>query len=220
MFDPKWEEMFKSNAWGKYPSEDVIRFIARSFFKSPDRALVRILDLGCGAGANTWFLAREGFSAFGIDGSASAVDRASALLKKDGLTANFRVADFAVLDFPDAHFDAVVDANAIQHNVWRDIERIYAEVRRVLKPNGKFFSMMVADGTTGSESAERVEPNTFRNFQAGLITRGVLAHLFTRDEIKGLWRDYRDVNVNQLTRTDGAGEDQIAHFIVSGTKGV
>ncbi|ELB7666084.1 SAM-dependent methyltransferase, partial [Campylobacter upsaliensis] len=32
-----WEEIFSKKEWGKYPSESVIRFIARNFYNAKDR---------------------------------------------------------------------------------------------------------------------------------------------------------------------------------------
>jgi len=71
-WDPVWEQVFTSQAWGRYPGEDLIRFVARNFYAAPDRAAVRFLEVGCGTGTNLWFLAREGFAAHGIEGSATA----------------------------------------------------------------------------------------------------------------------------------------------------
>lgn len=85
-WDPIWEEVFHSQEWGKYPGESLIRFIARNFYKR-NRKEVRILEIGCGTGANIWYLCREGFSAYGIDGSKKAVSLANNRIKTEGLTA-------------------------------------------------------------------------------------------------------------------------------------
>ncbi|MEI9897627.1 MAG: hypothetical protein WDN28_28155 [Chthoniobacter sp.] len=50
-WDPVWERLFREQEWGKYPPEHVIRFVARNFYKAPDRKQVRLLDLGGGTGA-------------------------------------------------------------------------------------------------------------------------------------------------------------------------
>lgn len=60
-FDQSWEEIHAKRIWGGYPSEHVIRFVARNFYGVQNRDCVRILDFGCGAGAHTWYLVREGF---------------------------------------------------------------------------------------------------------------------------------------------------------------
>lgn len=48
-FDETWEEIHKTQEWGKYPTEHVIRFIARNYYKK-ERSKIRILDFGCGGG--------------------------------------------------------------------------------------------------------------------------------------------------------------------------
>ena len=73
-FDTIWETIHSKEEWGKYPSEPVIRFIARNYYKL-DRSSVKILDFGCGAGSNTCYLARVGFDTFAFDGSRSAIGK-------------------------------------------------------------------------------------------------------------------------------------------------
>jgi 2-polyprenyl-3-methyl-5-hydroxy-6-metoxy-1,4-benzoquinol methylase len=68
-----WEQIFASRPWGKYPPEHAVRFVDRNFYRIPDRANTRLLEIGCGPGANIWFMAREGFGVSGIDGSRTAI---------------------------------------------------------------------------------------------------------------------------------------------------
>ena len=49
-FSEEWEKIHSTQEWGRYPSETVIRFIARNYYKT-EREKIKILDLGCGAGA-------------------------------------------------------------------------------------------------------------------------------------------------------------------------
>ena len=57
-----WQNIFENKEWGKYPSETLIRFIARNFYNVSDRKAINILELGLGTGTNLWFCAREGFT--------------------------------------------------------------------------------------------------------------------------------------------------------------
>ena len=43
-FDQSWEEIHAKRIWGGYPSEHVIRFVARNFYGVQNRDCVRILD--------------------------------------------------------------------------------------------------------------------------------------------------------------------------------
>ena len=49
-FDETWEKIHSTREWGQYPSESVIRYVARNFYKSNPRKAVKILDFGCGGG--------------------------------------------------------------------------------------------------------------------------------------------------------------------------
>ena len=48
-FSEEWEKTHSTQEWGRYPSETVIRFIARNYYKT-EREKIKILDFGCGAG--------------------------------------------------------------------------------------------------------------------------------------------------------------------------
>jgi len=212
-FDETWEKIFSERPWGKYPNEDVIRFVMRHFSKAADRKSIRILDLGCGGGAHAWFLAREGFDVYALDGSESAVGQTKKLLEQNNLSAQLQVGDMNRLDYPSDFFDAVVDNNSIQHNRWADILKTHLEIRRVLKAEGRLLSIMLNEGTTGSETAEKIEEGTFKNFKKGLITTGVLAHLTSKAELDILSRSLQDVSVETVTReTLGA---TISHYVLT-----
>jgi len=99
-WDPIWETVFKDHEWGKYPGENLIQFIARNFYKK-ERKKVNLLEIGCGPGANIWFIAREGFHVTGIDGSETAIVKAKARLQKENLDAQLFIGDISNLPFED-----------------------------------------------------------------------------------------------------------------------
>lgn len=103
------------------------------------RSGVRVLDLGCGQGATTWFLSREGFTVIPVDGSQSALAKMTKRLREEGIEVQPYCCDIAQLPFPDNFFDVVIDVVSIAHNT--NYEDIFKEVSRVLKPGGRFFSM-------------------------------------------------------------------------------
>src|SRR5258708_2265107 len=118
-WDSVWEQVFTSQPWGKYPGEDLIRFVARHFYGRQERHAVRFLEVGSGTGANLWYIAREGFAAFGIEGSAAAAELARRRLGAEcpGWDAAPRsgridVGDILQLPAADSSFDAVLDSEA------------------------------------------------------------------------------------------------------------
>ena len=69
-----WNKIFTQKEWGRYPSENLIKFIAKNFYHLK-RSEINILEIGCGPGANIWYLSREGFISHGIDISSVAIPR-------------------------------------------------------------------------------------------------------------------------------------------------
>lgn len=217
-FDQAWERIFKAQSWGKYPTEEVIRFVASRFKDQSSRSQIRVLDLGCGGGAHTWFLAREGFDTYAIDGSESGIRQTEALLRAEGVKANLTVGDFTKLDYPAEFFDAVIDSSAVQHNTLRDIRTVHSQIWKILKPGGYFCGILINTQTTGREATEQLDENTFRNFQDGIIQSELLVHFFTEVEIRDLLTPYEEINIESTTRTVSNGKYQFGHFVIASRK--
>ncbi|MBW3019080.1 class I SAM-dependent methyltransferase [Candidatus Woesearchaeota archaeon] len=183
-WDPIWEKVFQEQDWGSYPETELVRFASRIFKdEKREKSAIKILDLGCGSGANSWYFAREGFSVYAIDGSPTAVEKTKRKFAKEGLTGNFLVADFLKIPFPDDFFDCVVDIGSIQHNAFENVHKIVSEIKRVLKPNGKFFGMMM------------FEDNSLSYWKGQL-------HFFKENELKELFRDFGELKLDYIQRTD------------------
>jgi 2-polyprenyl-3-methyl-5-hydroxy-6-metoxy-1,4-benzoquinol methylase len=202
-WDPVWEEIFNQQGWGsKYPSEDLIRFVARNFYKAPVRGDIKILEVGCGPGANLWYMAREGFSVYGIDGSKMAIDRAREMLNQDcpGWKGELLVGDMADLSYDNQFFDAVVDHEAIYSNSYEDSKVIIKELDRVLKKNGKLFSRTFASGCWGYATGEKVGHNAWIVSEGPIFNKGY-ARFTDLAEIPDLFTGFKINEVELLTRT-------------------
>lgn len=144
-----WEQIHSTRSWGKYPNEELVRFIGGKFFKIPreERGKIKILEVGCGQGANLWFLAKEGFDVYGMDISPSAIRKAENYLSEAyGLKANLKVADVGGLPYKRGYFDLVIDCTTIQHISFTDHKKAYEEIYRALKHTGIFWSFHIAKG--------------------------------------------------------------------------
>lgn len=95
----------------------------------------RVLELGVGLASTGWDLARRGAHVVAIDISPVAIERAQATAKAEGLdTIEFRVMNAEQLDFGARSFDGVIGSGILHH---LDLDRVFAEIRRVLKPSGQ-----------------------------------------------------------------------------------
>ena len=175
-WEPAWDKIFRIKEWGKYPPLELVRFIARNYYNVLDRKKIKILDLGCGPGAASWYMAREGFSICGIDGSPTAIGLAKKRFKKEHLSGDFKIGDIVKIDYPDNNFDCVVDIACIQHNSPENIKLIISEAYRALKKGGRFFSMM------------RSKDIHVKDWPGQM-------HFFSQTEIKKILKRFRDLDI-------------------------
>jgi SAM-dependent methyltransferase len=220
--DPSWEAVHSAREWGKYPPEELVRFVAWRYYQRQNRQDVRLLDLGCGLGTGVWFFSREGFHAVGIDGSPSAIARLKDRLTREGLTADLHVGDVVTslpVLFPEASFDAVVDITCLCCLPSAEARRTIEQVARVLKPGGRFLSMLFDVTTWGYGEGREVEPHGFTDVPDGPFKDRGLIRLYAREELEALFAALPIVGVESTTRTMDNGRRTVKHWVVECMKG-
>jgi ubiquinone/menaquinone biosynthesis C-methylase UbiE len=117
---------------------DVLPEIARDLL--PEfRGARQMLDVGCGPGQVTLFLAESlpGTEVTGVDIAPTMIElaRGHAARSPAASRVRFEVADVAHLPFADATFDVVASTGSIKH--WPDQAAALREIHRVLAPGGR-----------------------------------------------------------------------------------
>ncbi|MGK9169184.1 methyltransferase domain-containing protein [Inquilinus limosus] len=110
--------------------------LAQDLGLGPD---LHVLEVGCGIGGPArHFAAAHGCRVTGIDLTAEFIEAAEALTRRCGLAGlvSFRQGSALATPFPDAGFDAATLIH-VGMNI-ADKAALFAEVRRVLKPGGRF----------------------------------------------------------------------------------
>lgn len=217
MWDPVWEAIFSGRqGWNRYPPEELVRFMAWNYYAMPDRSAIRVLELGCGPGAGPgWYLAREGFSYAGIDGSPTAIERSKRRFADEGLSGEFAVGQIESLPWDAASFDCIVDIACLQHNAMEPTMRIIDEIHRVLRPGGRHFSLTTRPGCWGDGCGERVDECSYRDLAEGPFTKMGVVRFSTAEQLRLMYAAFDDLALEHSIRSMDSERHEVANWIVT-----
>jgi SAM-dependent methyltransferase len=186
-----------------YPFDAVVSFLFRWRPSSKRREETDVLEIGCGAGNNLWFAAREGFSVFGIDASQTAISFAQERFASENLVGDLRVGNFVSLPWENNTFDLGIDRCSTACIGFHGQLVAVEEVRRVLRPGGIFFFNGYSNEHTSAQSGEQLEDDRITNISAGTLV-GVGALGFnSKRQIKLLFANgWKILKMEHLKLTD------------------
>lgn len=174
------------------PQADTLRFFKflkkEKDFRLEDK---NILDLGCGTGRNSNYLASRDNSVIGIEFSKTALDLAIARAKKSDLLVDYRLGDMGEpYNIKDASIDVVLDITSSNSLDEKGREIYLQEVYRVLKPGGYFFVRALSkDGNKNVKNLLAKSPgkekDTYIIKEIGLVER-----VFSRDDFIALYSKF------------------------------
>ena len=149
----------------RYPNEELLRFFGRYYFSEPteQRRSTRVLEMGCGSGANLCMIAREGFDAYGIDLSPEAINLCAQILENGGTTATLHTGSMTACPYPENYFDVIVDVFSSYCLDEANFGAFLDEVGRLLRTGGRFFSYTpskVSDAFLNPGPSRRIDAST------------------------------------------------------------
>jgi SAM-dependent methyltransferase len=153
----------------------------------------RALDLGCGTGTNSIYLARHGYQVVGVDFSSKAIAAAHAKANDAKLAIDFCVADVTRLDFLNSPFDYVLDIGCL-HAIDETGRARYAEhIARLTQP-GSVFMLYAFSPRPANERRHRIQfrnvgitPEQVEKLFASNFKLEKIEHGGDRDERKSAW---------------------------------
>jgi len=217
-----WEKQYRErgfNSQREYPNESLIAFVKRNF-KSGDK----ILELGCGSGANIWFLGKEGREVYGIDYSETGIEYCKKMLDKWGTKAKLTIGDIKKLPYENNHFNAIVDVVSIQHLTFSEHVACLKEIYRCLRSGGRFFSYHLGENSISytNGGGKLIDKNTVDNIvdkDKPLAGNGQTCFL-SRNDYRDLLEQsgFRDVIIDTVTRSYNNQEFFIEYLVVNAKK--
>ena len=158
-FSDEWDKCYKDHTQlSVWPWSDIVSLVNRygkELISVGRRA--RVLELGCGAGANIQFFIALGMNYSAIEGSSTIVKQLHE--RYPDIADNIKVGDFTQVQPFQGGFDIVVDRASLTHNTTKAINSALQLAFDSLKPGGVFigtdwFSKNHSDFKGGDQSED------------------------------------------------------------------
>lgn len=169
---------------------------AAKMFK--EQGYEKVLDLACGTGKHSLYLAKKGFTVYATDIAPSAIEIAREKARNLRLDIDFRVHDMQSIPFNDGFFDAVICTWSIHHGTVAQIQQTIAEIYRVLRPGGTVLTDLPAAGTWDYMQGREIEPDTY--IEVNDEERDVPHHYTTREEVLRFFGGYSNTQIRLAYR--------------------
>lgn len=180
-----WDDYARFYDWEN--AQTMGRRDVRFWQRLASRTAGPVLELGCGTGRVAVPVARAGAHVFGIDRSASMLDRARKRARRAKLDGSLQLVrgDVRHLPFPDASFGLVAAPYGILQSLLDDatLDAALASARRVLRRGGTLGIDLVSDLISWSEYDRRVK---LQGPAGRGGTRITLVESVRQDRVRGL----------------------------------
>lgn len=189
MTNQAWEEIYAGGQQlNRYPFSEIVSFFFRHRNALPSEG-ARALDVGCGSGVHSNFLANQGCRVLGIDFSTSAIDSARKTYPHEAIT--FEVADFDCFEPVSQQFDVVVDRCATTHSSVPTTKMFYQNLRGSLRPGARIFWQGFAWDNSGRELGRDNSDGSWSDFTGGVFAALGRTAFFKEGDLADVFRGYQ-----------------------------
>lgn len=200
MFSKEWDVLYADDRqMSRWPWSDLVSLCMRHVeFRGRE---TKVLELGCGAGANIPFFVSLGVQYFAVEGSETIVAKLHRQFPqlKDKIVAG----DFGQ-ELPAEEFDLIVDRAAVSLNDSRSIRNCLRLCHERLARQGRYIGVdwYSADSTDHSKGVEAGDRWTRTGFTEGCFAGLGEIHFSDKSHLLDLLRDFRIYTLEHKTIAD------------------
>lgn len=133
----KYDDVWKNNNVDAHFKADIPQKMLELFEQENVQA---ILDLGSGDGTIAVDLAKQGRTVYALEISNEGIEKTKARAQEAHASVHICKQDmYQPLPFKDKSLDAVIAFQSLNHNTLSEIEKLFAEITRILKYRGLFI---------------------------------------------------------------------------------
>lgn len=210
VYDKKFNE-----GWGSYyPDSNIITFFHR-YIKDriPENKVCRVLDFGCGRGANLEFLVDMGFEVYGIDISTEAIEicRKNERFKGSNFIQADIINDKTLAESFDVKFDIIIATASLTYLKRDDIKEVIRQFKEVLTDEGLIMATFFEKQSAYSQQKD--ENGMVCTTRINLDIEHYTFILENREELRSLFKDYNEMVVGDTQITFPDFEAKTTYYI-------
>jgi SAM-dependent methyltransferase len=209
-FSREWDERYLENThMSLWPWSDVVSLVRRHWRQLDGST--RVLELGCGAGANIPFFQALGVQYHAVEGSPSMVKRLQE--RFPDLSRGIVAGDFTTQLPFNPGFDLVIDRAAVTHNNTTAIKACLQQTWLAMKPAALFigvdwFSTACSEFARGQGTAD---PHTRTGYTQGPFAGTGRVHFSDEGHLRALFGQFELIFLEEkVTRQVLPGGDRFA----------
>ena len=191
-FLEEWDKIYKKKSnFSIWPWSDIVSLTHNYILNSNSTKKIRVLELGCGAGANIPFFLNEPFDYHGIDGSKTIIK----ILKRKypKLNKKLLAEDFTKKIPFNKNFDLILDRASLICNNEESIKFTIKMIKEKLKKSGKFIAV---DWYSTKHSDFKHGKKFKDNFTKKLSKRSIFSnnltiHFLNENKIKNYFKGFK-----------------------------
>jgi len=187
-----WQDPEVAKRWKEWPPSPGVVAMADLLEAEGGR---RVLDIGCGVGRHTIYLAARGFEVSATDNAPAAISACKNSLQDAGLVASVVEADMTDFAFPDSYFHGVVASHVIHHTDRATLKRVIDLISDKLAPGGVLAWATPTTRHCGCGRGREVEPGTWVNEEH---PEGPIPHHYcSEQEVRELLSTYEILSMDE-----------------------
>tara|TARA_B100001540_G_scaffold317772_1_gene352767 strand:+ start:3769 stop:4434 length:666 start_codon:yes stop_codon:yes gene_type:complete len=208
-----WDLVFKKSDWGQYSSEDLIRFISKNNKKFKKK---KILEVGCGTGANFKFFLDKKAIITGIDFSKIAIKKAKIKFNKEIKKGKIKLIqkDLRFIELKNKKFNFLVDNCATCCLSYNDTVFFYNNIKKYLVKNSMVYLRTFATNSWGYKSGKKI---SYKRYITNEWSKDLGPQRFSSlKDIKNIFKsNYEIISIEKISRTVNNQKNCIIEWIVN-----
>ena len=176
----KWEVLSKDDEYWNTP-DFMVHYLENRWKKL---GFETFLDIGCGLGRHSIYMAEKGFNVYGIDSSNYVVDTVKEKAYLKGLDVKLSVGDISSLPYESESVDCIAAIGVLSNSDKNGISLILKEMHRVLKENGETYFNIISKISDIGGNEELINGNSF--------------YQITEDDFEWLFKDFNIISIKHI----------------------